>query len=95
MPEENSASGGSLHTSAKNGTKPEQKKRVTIAIPEGLDQALEIFCSGTGQMKNEVVAAALSEYLSQNRKLLQEALESATNHISRFLVPSSARHRRA
>jgi hypothetical protein len=89
-------------TSPKNGTsgtQPEPKKRVTFLIPDALDQALEIYCSGTGQLKNEIAIRALADYLSENRNRLQEALDKTNDAINRlFPSPSGrarARHGRA
>ncbi len=72
------------------------RKRVTFTVPEALDQALEVYCSGTGQMKNEVAAAAIAAYLTQNRQRLQEALDATTSALSRLIPnPPTGRHRHA
>src|SRR4051794_28212332 len=78
----------------RNSTKPEDKKRVTFVIPQALDQLLEIYCSSTGQLKNEVAAAALAEHLSNDHERLEGAMKSTRKAIDRFITPPIARPQR-
>lgn len=55
-----------------------EKKRVTFIIPPALDQRLELYCVGTGRLKNEVAATALSDFLQKNQKEILQMLQAAT-----------------
>lgn len=55
------------------------KKRVTFIIAPALDRGIELYCAGTGRLKNEVAAMALSEFLKSREKELLHVLASATS----------------
>ena len=82
-------------TQPANGSKPDSRKRVpkrvTFLLPEELDTLLEIFCGGTSQQKNEVARTAITQYLSDHRKELQNALDASHDAMGRLIPPSSAR----
>ncbi len=91
MPQLATALAPALPTS-KDAPRVEPRRRVTFAIPEILDRALELYCTGTGKKKNEVAAAAFADYLSHNQKDLQDALLIANAAISElFSTPSPPR----
>jgi hypothetical protein len=77
-----------------NGSKPDSRKRgpkrVTFLLPEELDTLLEIFCGGTSQQKNEVARTAITQYLSDHRKDLQNALDASHDAMGRLIPPSRA-----
>jgi hypothetical protein len=55
------------------------RKRVTFVIAPALDQGIELYCAGTGRLKNEVAAVALAEFLRSREKELIQVLASATS----------------
>ena len=54
------------------------KKRVTFVLAPALDQGIELYCAGTGRLKNEVAATAFAEFLKSREKELMQVLAAAT-----------------
>jgi hypothetical protein len=55
-----------------------KKKRGTFILAPALDQGIELYCAGTGRLKNEVAAVAFGEFLKSREKELVQVLASVT-----------------
>lgn len=69
-------------SNGKNGLPLDSKKRVTFVLPTALDHGLEVYCSVAGRLKNEVAAAAISEFLRKSQHDILPLLQAAAKAVS-------------
>ena len=74
------------------------KYRVTFAIPDEIDNLLEVYCNHTKEQKNIIAEMALVEHLARHKPILKRALqvmEAAVGRLDNWHAAARLTNRKA